>query len=228
MKFLTLKNNTKGFTLIEALVSLGIFSIVVVAASGVILSIISSNKKNQAISSVVNNLNYSIESMVRDIKTGYNYHCDLEYVIENPNEDYKLENFKLIQDSCSSSGGTNSITLISTISGKEQVVKYELGVNYVEVNGEGVEEKYIKKTVYVETGGVVTAQTYPLTDTKNIQVTGFSLNVISPTPLIPRGNGDPAQPYVSLIIKGTAKVNQINISDFFIQTFISQRLPNFI
>lgn len=218
-----MKENTRGFTLVEALVSLGIFSIVVVAASGVILSIISSNKKNQAISSVVNNLNYSIESMVRDIKTGYKYQCDVDSI---PATDIQLDNFKLLANSCLQGAVptvTQKIMLISTITGKEQVVKYEK-------SGTGA-DVFINKTVYTEdSSGNVTSVSYPLTDKNNITISQLEFSVRTPPPLIPRSiNGDPTgQPSVFLTVKGTARVNQINISDFFIQTYISQRLPNFI
>lgn len=213
-----LKQKKKGFTLIEALVSLGIFSIVVVAATGVILSIISSNKKNQAISSVVNNLNYSIESMVRDIKTGYRYKCSFI----GAGTDLLLENYKLDSGTCGTLGQESpDITLVSTISGKEQIVRYEL-VN----DGD---KAYIKKTLYTESGGTVTPSSYALTDTKNISIEKLRFFIKTPPSVIPKQEGIfPGQPSVQLILKGTAKVNQINISDFFIQTFISQRLPNFI
>lgn len=205
---------TAGFTLIEALVALGIFSVVVVSCSGVILSIISSNKQNQSVSSVVNNLNYSIESMVRDIKTGYKYQCD--YDIDS-GTNATLDTYKESLSTCVGSMPTNSITLISTITGKEQIVRYEMA-------GFG-EDVYIQKTLYDENGGAPVQ--YPLTDARNISITTLRFVVTTPSPLIP-GGGTVGQPSVFLILSGTAKVNKINISDFFIQTYISQRLPNFI
>lgn len=60
----------RGFTLIELLVSIGLFSVVAVIVAGVTSSIIDSNKKAQTITSVTNNLNYTLESMTREIKTG--------------------------------------------------------------------------------------------------------------------------------------------------------------
>lgn len=218
MKFSLFTQKKKGFTLIEALVSLGLFSIVVVAATGVILSIISSNKKNQAISSVVNNLNYSIESMVRDIKTGYRYKCS--YI--GLGDQLLLDNYKLEGGTCGAAGQeSTSITLVSTISGKEQIVRYDL------VEEEG--KSYIKKTLYAESGGVVTPTSYALTDANNITIERLRFFIKTPPSVIPKQEGVfPGQPSVQLVLKGTAKVNQINISDFFIQTFISQRLPNFI
>jgi prepilin-type N-terminal cleavage/methylation domain-containing protein len=64
------KNAKQGFTLIELLVSIGIFSVVVIIVAGAISSVINANKQAQVITSVVNNLNFTLESMTRAIKTG--------------------------------------------------------------------------------------------------------------------------------------------------------------
>jgi prepilin-type N-terminal cleavage/methylation domain-containing protein len=64
------KKTAKGFTLIELLVAIGIFSVVVIIVAGAITSVISANRQAQVITSVVNNLNFTLESMTRAIKTG--------------------------------------------------------------------------------------------------------------------------------------------------------------
>lgn len=69
-------NTKKGFSLIEIMVSLAIFSIVVVVAAGALLKIIDANKKSQAMKSVINNLSYSLESMSREIRMGTDYRCN--------------------------------------------------------------------------------------------------------------------------------------------------------
>jgi prepilin-type N-terminal cleavage/methylation domain-containing protein len=65
----------KGFTLIELMVSVAIFSIVMVIALGALLSISSADRKSETIASVMHNLNFALESMTRTIRTGYDYHC---------------------------------------------------------------------------------------------------------------------------------------------------------
>ncbi|MES2223364.1 MAG: type II secretion system protein [Patescibacteria group bacterium] len=70
------KINTKGFTLIEIMVAVSIFTLVMMVAIGAVLSIVSANKKAQAVSSVLTNLNFALEAMVRDLRTGYDYNCD--------------------------------------------------------------------------------------------------------------------------------------------------------
>lgn len=64
------KKTAEGFTLIELLVAIGIFSVVVIIVAGAITSVISANRQAQVITSVVNNLNFTLESMTRAIKTG--------------------------------------------------------------------------------------------------------------------------------------------------------------
>lgn len=69
----------KGFTLIEVMVSVSIFTVVMVVALGAILAIVSANRKAQALHTVINNVNLAVETMTRDLRTGYNYKCgDLE------------------------------------------------------------------------------------------------------------------------------------------------------
>ncbi len=70
-----LKYNKKGFTLIEVIVAVGIFSLVMMVALGAIISIVGANKKAQSLHNVINNLNLAVESMVREMRTGYDYEC---------------------------------------------------------------------------------------------------------------------------------------------------------
>lgn len=67
--------NNKGFGLIEILVSIAIFSVVMVTAAGALLATIDANHKAQAIQSAVNNLGFALESMSRVIRVGKIYHC---------------------------------------------------------------------------------------------------------------------------------------------------------
>ncbi|HEY4511872.1 MAG TPA: type II secretion system protein [Candidatus Paceibacterota bacterium] len=67
-----------GFSLIEIMVSLAIFSIVVLVATGALLSILNANKKTQALKAVVNNFNFALENMARNIRVGTKYYCGPE------------------------------------------------------------------------------------------------------------------------------------------------------
>ncbi len=69
------KGNQKGFTLIEIMVSLGIFAVVAVIAVGAFLKIIDANKQSQSLQTAMNNTNFALESMVREMRVGTNYWC---------------------------------------------------------------------------------------------------------------------------------------------------------
>lgn len=63
-------NSHRGFTLVEMLVSVAIFSIVVMIALGAILTILDANRKARTLTEVMNNLNFSMEMITRSLKTG--------------------------------------------------------------------------------------------------------------------------------------------------------------
>ncbi len=66
----------KGFTLVELLIAVALFSTIAVFSSGAILSIFDANRKSQSTKTVVDNLNIAIEDMTRIVRFGTNYHCD--------------------------------------------------------------------------------------------------------------------------------------------------------
>lgn len=65
----------KGFTLVEMLVAVSVFSMVMLMATGSVFSIVEANKKTHSIKSVMTNLNFALESMARDIRVGLKYRC---------------------------------------------------------------------------------------------------------------------------------------------------------
>lgn len=75
----------RGFTLIEMLVATALFSSVMLIGVSALLSLIDANKKAQALNSVMNNLNFAIESMSRNIRMGTIYHCEFSNSIPPPN-----------------------------------------------------------------------------------------------------------------------------------------------
>lgn len=69
------KQHSHGFTLIEMIVSLGVFSIIVTIAVGALLALISGNQKLQGEQSIMTNISFALDSMTREIRTGYFYVC---------------------------------------------------------------------------------------------------------------------------------------------------------
>lgn len=69
-------NKQRGFTLIELIVSLGLFAVVVTTAVGALLILVSTNNQLQDEQAIMSNLSFALDSMVREIRTGTNYYCD--------------------------------------------------------------------------------------------------------------------------------------------------------
>lgn len=65
-----------GFTLVEMLVSLALFTIVSTIATGTLLVLIRSNSDTVDEQLVMTSLNFAMDSMTREIRTGSRYFCD--------------------------------------------------------------------------------------------------------------------------------------------------------
>ncbi|MBI3632674.1 MAG: type II secretion system protein [Candidatus Vogelbacteria bacterium] len=68
-------NMKNGFTLIEIIVSVAIFTVVMTVTMGALLTLNDSSRKAQALRTVIDNLNFSLEDMNRKVRTGDNYQC---------------------------------------------------------------------------------------------------------------------------------------------------------
>jgi len=65
----------RGFSLVEVLVSLSLFIIVLTMGVGSLLVLISANAKAQNIQAAVGNVQFALDSMSREIRTGFAYYC---------------------------------------------------------------------------------------------------------------------------------------------------------
>lgn len=74
--FNTNQRGQEGFTLIELLVSVGMFSILMTMIISALLTMVHTNRKGQALSLVVTNLNFALDSMTRNIRIGYDFNCE--------------------------------------------------------------------------------------------------------------------------------------------------------
>ena len=68
-------NNEAGFTLIELMVSLSIFTIIVGMVGVGLFSVIDASARAQGLTEAVNNLNFVMDDMARRMRTGYDFNC---------------------------------------------------------------------------------------------------------------------------------------------------------
>ena len=72
----TNKNSTNsGFTLIEVMIAVGLFTVVMVVGVGAVLNINTLYKKTQKIRSLIDNTGFVMEDLTRTIRTGTGYSC---------------------------------------------------------------------------------------------------------------------------------------------------------
>jgi len=71
----TLSNKVSGFTLVELMVSISIFMLIMTMAMGSLLVTLDAKKKSEALSFTMDNLNFALESMTRNLRMGTDYKC---------------------------------------------------------------------------------------------------------------------------------------------------------
>ncbi len=78
--------NSRGFTLIEMIVAVSVFIVVMIAGIGTLFSMIDANRKTQSLRIVMDNLNFALENITRNMRVGVDYHCGLAGDIGTPRD----------------------------------------------------------------------------------------------------------------------------------------------
>ena len=71
-----MKTLPRGYTLLELIVAVGIFSVVMLAATGAYFTLIDLDRRARAVNDVVSNLSFAVDSMSRTVRTGTAYKCN--------------------------------------------------------------------------------------------------------------------------------------------------------
>ena len=67
--------HTRGYTLVELMVAVGLFAVVMLLTSGAYLMMIALNRQAQGIATGIDDLSFATELMARNIRNGFNYSC---------------------------------------------------------------------------------------------------------------------------------------------------------
>ena len=182
------------------MVAVSIFAIVMMIGVGALLSLIETNKRAQAINSVMNNVNAAVENMTRSIRVGFTYHCEISPSPQSPA-------ILATPQDCASGGG--KLLAFESSDGDvtdegDQVV-YRLNGNYIERN------------LRSGANGYWVAITAP-----EVTITDFQFYVTGSSPLtgVP---SDYIQPRVLMILRGVATLPKGN-TEFTVQSTVTQRL----
>lgn len=201
-------NIQKGFTLVELMVSLSLFVIVVLALVSSLYTVNGASRKVTAMKTVLDNLNFGVESISRTIRTGEVVVCG-----GTQNGGYVQGGSPTGTYNCPISNPTQAPgtqLLVASTLGTDEFVEYRLGTNPT-TGTTGQIEKRVQDSFGI--WGNWVALTAPEID---VQKLSFYVDGADST--------DGYQPGVFMFLQGVATApGEQNTAPFSVQTFISQR-----
>ncbi|MFA6430559.1 MAG: type II secretion system protein [Candidatus Paceibacterota bacterium] len=220
-----LKDNSKfnkGFTLVEMLVAIAVFMIVMTVAVGSLVSIIDANRKAQAIKNVVNNINFALESISKDMRVGTNFFC-LTNALYN-NGTYTSGEYVNDEDACK----IGSVG-VGYKKEKNKYVYYRFFPGDSSVLGEKGNIRKCVSSSFPDCNDweSITAPAY------NVQITSMKFYVLGADTLFDaagvytnksKTQDSWRQPRVIIALEGTAGIKDNVKTTFNIQTTVSQRI----
>ncbi len=183
--------------MIEMIVSVALFAVVMLIASATLLSLVYANRKAQSLQSVINNLNVSLDGMVRNMREGQNYRCGGE---------------ASSYGDCTTGGTLIYFTPFGYATDDQP--KDDWGYVY-DTNGSYCGTDRICESEY---GGPWIPITSP-----EVQIQSLTFYVVGTKPA---SQGGTQQPKVIFILKGQAGTQNNTVSTFDIQASAVQRVLN--
>jgi type II secretory pathway pseudopilin PulG len=185
-----------GFTLVEMLVAIAVFMTVMTIAVGSLISIIEANRKAQSIKSVIDNVNFAIETISRDMRISTDYSCS-----PGPSLYFGGD--------CPTGG-----TAVQYKKNDTTYVQYQFLAN-PQIYGDGNLQRRIC-TPSLDNCSVSVWQSVTA-PTSTLQITNMRFYVLGTVP------ADKKQPRVLITAEGVAGVKTSDKTDFTLQTSVSQR-----
>jgi prepilin-type N-terminal cleavage/methylation domain-containing protein len=214
------KKMSLGFTLIEMIVSLGVFAVVVTITTGALITLIAGNQRFQREQTITTNLAFALDSMTREIRSGFNYYCasgagtpfgtvNHEVVSTGAVNDAGVGNTLLRRD-CSGGRGNNNLHGISFYEGGNSITT-GAGVRrilyYVDMNAE---------TLYRRVGNDAPESII----SGDIRIVNADFFVTSTQSLL--SDNDVDQPAVTIHIEAASRSDTTG-KTYLMQTTVSQR-----
>lgn len=199
-----------GFTIIEMIVSLALFSVVITVSVGALLMLVATNDQLQGEQSVMTNLSFALDSMTREIRTGTEYYCFRSNLKDGYFRDVaNLDNLDDATADCVSGRSNNDYQGIAfkeagdSITGSAERILYYF---------DGSKEQIIRKVGNQPGRSIVSSSTrivsaeFFVTDTDKLY-----------------DDGDEYQPTVTIFIEATDPTDP-TAESHYVQTTITQRI----
>lgn len=194
--------HTQGFTLIEMLVSVAIFTVVMAVSTTALLSMVDASKKAHALQSVMFNLNVAIDGMVRSIRMGSDYR-----LTAGGTSGSSFEYCPFGRPNCFTVGHAD----------ESYKIRYYWVNNVADANHQRIMKIY-------RPASFGSAVTLPMTASE-VKITSLTFYLTGTTATGDNGTPTNYQPRVMMIIRGTAGGEKIKTTtNFDIQASATQRL----
>lgn len=193
-----------GFTLVEMIISLAIFTVVAVVAVGALLKVMDANRKSISLKTTINNLNFALESMSREMRVGRDYEL-------NSNNGAINKNYFTNTSNKISSGNWTIIFKSSNVSTDSVGKKCNLIYAY---RYDASNEK-ILKAQQTNCDSPINPPDFQDLTSEDIKITSTIIDI---------SNEPNEQPYVFIWLQGESGVKVKDKVDFSVQTRVSQRI----
>jgi prepilin-type N-terminal cleavage/methylation domain-containing protein len=204
MKMMLKTKGIMGFTLVEILVVLGLFSLIATISLGTLFNAQTINARLQESQATLDNINLSTQTLLRDIRLGTEFNCQLFVPVVRPT----------VRKNCDSTGPGGFVLFFKSVDslGANDRVAY-----------------YLKKGVLYKNEYVGTSTSILQVTSDDVVITSLKFYVkgaqTSDGSNDDTGATDSEQPLITVSISGHAKqIRRATTSaDFIIQTNISPR-----
>ncbi|OGI57149.1 hypothetical protein A3B85_03400 [Candidatus Nomurabacteria bacterium RIFCSPHIGHO2_02_FULL_37_13] len=202
-------NNKNGYTIIETMIAVSLFLVIAITGMGTLLNANVLHNKSQNMRSIMDDLNFIMEDMSRNIRTGYSYRCFASgQSIPTGSNDPTMDDPR----SCANGW---AIAFEYASGNSDPTVTNDQWVYYIDNTG-----KIFKSTQ----GPYIASNFVQLTPDEvviNTTASGFSVLGAGPSP-------DQQQSFVSIRLVGTITykpgTSSSVVTPFSLQTSVSQRL----
>lgn len=202
--------HNRGFTLVEAMIAVGLFSVIMTIGIGAILGVNSTHRKTQSMRTAIDGLSFLMEDMARSIRLGADLYCDDFVAQPNDYTDITVAGEQVGRDCQSANTISFEPYWQAQLSNPNNQIVY-----FINEDGNGQGTVFKKENTVEDFSEPFLAVT---SSDINIDLARSGFTVIGA-----EDSSDTIQPRVTIVLVGTVTLAGVE-TEFHMQTTVSQRL----